>query len=171
MMELRQALALVGVVVAAAATIATSPKRWTLTDTKAATLVLDDDSPKRSVHVTVLATHPAQSRISAAHTWASSSSRAEVRFTGKSDDGVQTFDSVAAPMSIEGGAVATQTVLTHSLDCSPPCSRGYTLSFERTRGAGERVEIEWKVTAQSRELGDQPPGASVSVRVDPAPPP
>jgi hypothetical protein len=170
MMEARRALALLGVALAGAATIATSPKRWTLSDSKGATIVLDDASPKASVHVTATSTHNAEHRVTAVITWPSASSRGEVRFIGKSDDGVHTFDSVGAPMSIEGGAVAAQTQLAHQFQCPAACSRGYTLSFERTRQQGERIEIEWKLEASTRELGDQPPGASVSVRVDPPPP-
>lgn len=170
MMEKRRALAFAGVVLAAAASIATSPKRWTLSDAKGAVIVLDDANPKASVHVTAMNTHRAEHRFTALITWPSASSRGEVRFIGKSDDGVHTFDSVGAPFAVEGGAVAAQTHLAHQFQCPAACSRGYTLSFERTRQPGERIEIEWKLEASTREIGDQPPGASVSVRIDPPPP-
>jgi hypothetical protein len=169
MNQARRYFALLGVVLAGAATIATSPKRWTLRDTKSDKLILDDAQPKRSVHVTVSATHKAEFRLAAIAIWPSANSRAEVRVTIHADGGGKVFEAKAAPFVAEGGAVLSRTNVAKGIDLLPGTTQGYTVSFERTQHPGDRVEIEWTTEVVSRELGDQPPGASVGVRVDPPP--
>ena len=157
----RRTLAGLGVVLAAVASLATSPKRWEFADSRAGTLVLDDAKPTQSVHVTVHATHQPEISVTA------ELRGGEARLVAIPDDGSPAVIGTVTPVVDDAGR-PTSTLRIHEqlppATCTAPCSVGYALRFERAPGAGTRVEVEWRALAEVRGIGDTPPGAGVAVR-------
>ena len=158
---MRRLLAVSGVLLAAFASLATSPRRWEFVDSRAGTLALDDAKPIQTVHVTIHATHVPELSVSA------DLKGGEARLAVIPDDGSPAVVGTVTPVIDEAGKTTSALKIHERLpapSCSPPCSLGYTLRFERAPNAGTRVEIGWQALAEVRGIGETPPGAGVAVR-------
>jgi hypothetical protein len=161
----RRFAAYLGVVVAAAASIATSSPEWSLDDSvDDLSTRLDTNAPEAAEHFTVASSEEHQVRVQGSLTWDESQTDpvAAVRVRLESDDGEVTESTHRAPDDSR-----------FDLSLSPPCpdqscELGYTVTLELVDGwPNEHVDVAWSLSGEIGGEGmEEPDGAFITVTPD-----
>lgn len=169
MKHVKRTLAKLCVLVAALATLATSPARWKVESSKGVTAELSDAKPVHREQVTVIATHRLDLELIATVVWPEAGSKGEVRVIARPDEGSPAVEMVALPSHAEAGVTPVRVAQARELPaggCLSGCTRVYQIEIERRGGAGERAEVTLEVRAEVKGTGEQPAGAGVNVQID-----